>query len=132
MFPRLLLGQSVTTTKVFVTGGELVATPDRKPRTRRPPATTPDQRENQLISAAVDLAERQILEGTATSQVITHYLKLGSSRERLEKERIQQENELLKAKVKSLDSAERTEELYKKALAAMRTYSGRPEPDEFE
>jgi hypothetical protein len=118
--------------KLVTTGGELVATSDRKPRTRRPPATTPEQRENQLISAAHDLAEQQIRDGTATSQVITHFLKLGSSRERLEKTRIEQENELLIAKVKALGSAERTEELYAKALQAMRAYSGQSDPDELD
>ena len=65
-------------------------------RTR--PALTPEARENQLIAMAVDLAEKQLLEGTASSQVITHYLKLGSSRDRLEREKLQEENKLLRAK----------------------------------
>jgi hypothetical protein len=99
----------------------------RKPR--RAPATTAAARENQLISAAVDLAEKQILNGTATSQVITHYLKLGSTREALEKERLRNENELLRAKVESLASQGRAEELYEKAVAAMRKYGGNPDPD---
>ena len=91
---------------------------------RRPPATTPESRENQLIAAAVDLAEKQILKGTASSQVITHYLKLGSTKERLEKEKLQRENELLKAKTEAVQSAKRVEELYKNALNAMKSYSG--------
>lgn len=91
---------------------------------RRRPATTPEGRENQLISAAVELAERQLLDGTASAQVISHYLKLGSSREKLEQHRIGLENELLKAKAESIASAQRVEELYKTALNAMRTYSG--------
>jgi hypothetical protein len=91
---------------------------------RRPPATTPEARENQLVALAVDLAEKQILEGTASSQVISHFLKLGSTRELLEKERLRQENELLKAKTEAIKSQKKTEELYKNALDAMRSYSG--------
>lgn len=95
------------------------------------PASTPEGRENQLIALAVDLAERQIKEGTASSQVITHFLKMGSMRERLERDRLLQENELLRAKVEALASATRVEELYKRALQAMRTYSGQPGGDDF-
>lgn len=88
------------------------------------PATTLEGRENQLVSLAIDLAERQMRDGTATSQVITHYLKLGSTRELLEQQRLQQENELLRAKVEQLASTKRIEELYEQALNAMRTYAG--------
>lgn len=88
------------------------------------PAQTLEARENQLISAAVDLAERQLLEGTASAQVIVHYLKLGSTKERLEKEKLQKENELLRAKAEALQSAKRVEELYADAISAMRAYSG--------
>lgn len=88
------------------------------------PALTPEARENQLISLAVDLAERQLLEGTASSQVITHYLRLGSIRERLERERLEEENNLLRAKVKMIDSTEEIKKLYKNAIDAFRTYSG--------
>lgn len=91
---------------------------------KRPPATTPEGRENQLVSLAVDLAERQLEDGSASSQVITHYLKLGSTREQLEQERLTSENELLKARVEQLASAKRIEELYETALNAMRTYAG--------
>lgn len=94
-----------------------------KERKRRP-ATTPEARENQLISLAVDLAEKQLLEGTATSQVITHYLKLGSSKERLEQEILKKQEELLEAKTEALKSSKRVEELYANALEAMRHYSG--------
>lgn len=90
----------------------------------RRPATTPEAREQQLISSAVDLAEKQIREGTASAQVITHYLKLGSSRERLEQQKISLENELLVVKREAMESAQRVEELYGQALAAMRSYSG--------
>lgn len=94
------------------------------PKSRRPPATTPEARENQLIAAAVDLAERQLQEGTASAQVITHYLKLGSSREKLEQERLAQENELLKVKRDAIASAQRVEAMYEEALNAMRSYAG--------
>ncbi len=89
------------------------------------PALTPEARENQLISLAVDLAERQMLEGTASSQVITHYLKLGTEKARLEKEKLQRENELLSAKTEAIKSAEHAEELYSQAIESMRIYSGR-------
>jgi hypothetical protein len=89
------------------------------------PATTSEGRENQLVSLATDLAERQLTEGTASSQVITHFLKLASTREQLEQERLQRENLLLSAKVDQIASAKRIEELYEVALNAMRQYSGR-------
>lgn len=98
---------------------------------KRRPARTPEARENQLISLAVDLTERQLRDGTASSQVISHYLKLGSSRERLEQERLKNENILLEAKAEALASARRVEELYSKALNAMRTYAGQ-EPLSYE
>ena len=88
------------------------------------PALTPEARENQMISLAVDLAEKQLLEGTASSQVITHYLKLGSMREQLEKERLQEENKLLRAKTKNLEEAAKNEKMYEDALRAFRGYSG--------
>jgi hypothetical protein len=98
--------------------------------TRRKPATTPEGRENQLVSAAIDLAEKQIHNGTASSQVITHYLKLGSTRERLEQQRLEHENELTRVKIESLESQKRVEELYMEALNAMRSYAGDlPMPD---
>lgn len=93
-------------------------------RSRRPPATTPEARENQLIALAVDLAEQQMLDGTASSQVITHYLKLGSSREKLEQTRIGLENELVQAKTKAISSHEDMKVLYEEAMKAMRSYNG--------
>src|SRR6476620_11982127 len=97
---------------------------------RRKPATTPEARENEMISYATDLAERQIRDGTASSQVITHFLKLGSTRERLEQQRLEHENELTRVKIEALESQQRVEELYKEALDAMRSYAGDlPLPD---
>jgi len=101
----------------------------QEPR-RRAPAKTPEARENQLIALAVDLAEKQLSGGTASSQVITHYLKLGSTSERLEREKLKAENELLKAKTESLQSAKSQGELYTKALNAFRRYNGQPSEDE--
>lgn len=100
-------------------------------KTRRKPATTPEARENQMISAAHDLAEKQIRNGTASSQVITHFLKLGSTRERLEQQRLEHENELTRVKIEALESQKRVEELYMEALSAMRSYAGElPQPDD--
>lgn len=98
--------------------------PEQPTRKRRPPATTPEAQENQMISLAVELAEKQLLAGTASAQVISHYLKLGTTRERLEQQKLIKENELLQAKSDAIASGKRVEELYKTALSAMRTYSG--------
>lgn len=94
------------------------------------PALTPEARENQLISLAVDLAEKQLMEGTASSQVITHYLKLGSTKERIEKEILEKQKELISAKTENLKSAKRIEELYTNAIEAMRRYGGHGDDDE--
>lgn len=91
---------------------------------RQPPATSPEARENQLIALAVDLAEKQLSEGTASAQVITHYLKLGTTKERLEKEKLEAETEMIKQKAEAMQSQKKTEELYAEALNAMRAYSG--------
>lgn len=90
------------------------------------PSLTPEARENQMISLAMDLVEQRLIDGTASSQETTHFLKLGTAKEKLERERLEKENELLKAKTDAIKSAERTEELYKKAIKAMGIYSGNP------
>ncbi len=92
----------------------------------------PEDREQQIIAAAVDLAEKQILEGTASSQVLTHYLKLGTTKERLEREKLEEENKLLRARTEALKSAKRTEELFEEAIKAMRRYNGTSEEDDYE
>lgn len=97
----------------------------------RRPATTPEGRENQLISLASDLAENQLASGTASAQVITHFLKLGSTREKLEQERLQRENLLLSAKVDQIASSKRIEDLYETALNAMRSYAGKDSDVEY-
>ena len=91
---------------------------------KKSPATTPEARENQLIALAVDLAEKQLIEGTASSQVITHYLKLGSTKERIEREILEKQKALIEAKTENLQSAKRIEELYTNAINAMKNYSG--------
>lgn len=96
------------------------------------PALTPEARENQLISLAVDLVEQRLLDGTASSQETTHFLKLGSMKNRLEMEKLQEENRLLKAKTEALQSAKRVEELYADAIKAMQRYSGQGDDSEDE
>lgn len=93
---------------------------------KRKPATTPEARENQLIAGAMDLAEQQIRDGTASSQVITFFLKLGAEKEKnkLELEKLKEENSLLRAKTSKIESDERSEERYKNAIEAMRKYQG--------
>lgn len=94
------------------------------------PALTPEARENQLIYLATNLAEQQLKDGTASSQVITHYLKLGSTKERIEKEILEKQKELITAKTENLQSSKRIEELYANAISAMRKYSGHGDEDE--
>lgn len=96
------------------------------------PALTPEARENQMISLAVDLAEQQLRDGTASSQVITHFLKLGSTKAELEKEKMKRENKLLEAKAKSIESSDEMKVLYENAIKAMRNYAGYGDPDEYE
>lgn len=88
------------------------------------PARTPESRENQMIALAVELAEKQLMEGTASSQVITHFLKLGSTKEKIEKEILIKQKDLIAAKTEQIQSQKRIEELYADALNAMRRYSG--------
>ncbi len=88
------------------------------------PAITPEARENQMISLAESLAEQQLRDGTASAQVITHYLKLGSSEARIQREILARQKELITAKTEALQSAKRVEELYADAIAAMKRYSG--------
>lgn len=88
------------------------------------PALTPEARENQLISLAVDLVEERLRDGTASSQETTHFLKIASSKYRLEQEKLKAETKLVMAKAEAVESQKRTEELYSKALSAMKSYSG--------
>jgi hypothetical protein len=101
-----------------------------QPKKKLRPATTPEARENQLIALAVDLAEKQLMDGTASSQVITHYLKLGTQKEQLEREILKSKKELMQAQTETLQSAKKVEELYSNALKAMKHYSGQDNEDE--
>lgn len=88
------------------------------------PGLTPESREDQLVALAINLAEEQLLAGTASSQVISHFLKIGSTKERIEKEILNEQKDLIKAKTEALKSEKRVEELYEEALNAMRRYAG--------
>lgn len=96
------------------------------------PALTPEAREGQLIALATDLVEQRLRDGTATSQEVVHFLRLGSMRERLERERLENENILLRAKTEALESQAKVEELYANAIKAMQRYSGNYNDDEDE
>lgn len=99
--------------------------PDTKKKFK--PASTPEARENQLIALANDLAEERLRNGTASSQLVNHFLKEGSITRRLEKEKLQRENELLASKIKVIEEQKHTEELYEKALKALSGYHGMDE-----
>ena len=97
-----------------------------------PPATTLEGREEQLVAAAMDLVERRIQQGTASAQETVHFLRLGSVRNQLEQDKLRRENEVLQTRVKDMESRRSSEELYAKALAAMRGYQGLEEVEEDE
>lgn len=103
---------------------------DRPPKRQRPPSKTPEGRQNQLVSLAYDLAEQQLSDGTASSQVMTHFLKQGSTTQNLENQILELQRELIKAKTDAIKSTVKTEELYTEALKAMRTYSGQSRGEE--
>lgn len=88
------------------------------------PALSPENRDKQLVSLAVDCAERQLREGTASPSVIVHYLKLGSEKEQLENERLKEENKLLKAKTKAIEDAADTKAAYENVIKVLRDYAG--------
>lgn len=105
--------------------------PDEPERKRGRPATTPKAREDELINDAYTLARRQLRDGSASSQVITHFVKAGSMREELEQQRLSYENQLTQQKMAHMKEQAEREQTYKEALNAMRSYSGHePEPDD--
>lgn len=109
-----------------------VKSPSSSTNTRKiRPATTPEARENQLISLAYDLVEQRLLDGTASSQETTHFLKMGTAKAKLEKEILEKQKELITAKTESLQSGKRIESLYEAAIKAMREYNGQGDPDEY-
>jgi hypothetical protein len=91
---------------------------------KAPPATNPEARENQMCSLAVNQAEKMLLEGRAPTPIVVHYLRLATTKNQLEKEKLKKENILLEAKANAIESAARSEELYARAIEAMRIYSG--------
>lgn len=99
------------------------STPPGSPKQRRP-ALTPEARENQLISLAIDLVEQRLIDGTASSQETTHFLKLASTKAKIEKEILLEQKKLIAAKTKSIESSEEMKGLYEEALNAMKRYSG--------
>lgn len=104
----------------------------KKVTKKRPPSTTIEGRENQLISLAIDLVEKKLLDGTASSQIITHFLKLGSTRAELELEKLKLENDLSKAKAENLRAAKDSEEKYQRAIEAFKRYRGISDSDDDE
>jgi hypothetical protein len=88
------------------------------------PALSPEAEESQCIALASNLAKQQLMDGTASSQVIVHYLKMGSTKERIEREILSKQKDLIVAKTDALQSAKRVEELYANAMSAFRVYSG--------
>lgn len=86
------------------------------------PATSPEARENQMIALAIDEAERQMREHTASPLIITHYLKLGSIKGQIEKEILERERELVTAKTDSLKASQKSEAFYNEVLSAMSSY----------
>lgn len=102
----------------------LNTTKTSSPKPKSPPARTPEARENQLIALAYEVAEERLRNGTATSQEVVHFLRLGSMKERKELEMMDKKNELMKAKTEALQSAKRIEELYTNAISAFKSYRG--------
>lgn len=105
------------------------STPGGSPR--RPPAMTPEGRQLQLTDLAYDLAEQQLIDGTASAMVITHFLKAGTVKDQLEIEKLRLEGKLASSRADQIDSGARMEELYSNAIAAMRDYRGDDVPDDY-
>ena len=101
------------------------------PQRKRRPPLTPEANENQMISLAMDLVKKRLIEGTASSQETTHFLKLGSMRNQLEMEKLREENRLLMAKTKALADQGEYKELVAEAIKAMRNYGGQGDPNEY-
>lgn len=107
-----------------------VNTPKSSDRGR--PALSPEAREKQLVALAMDRAEEQLRNGTASSQVIAHFLKLGSMKYELENARLVEENKMLRAKTEALESQKELKVVYEEALRAMRNYAGYGEAEEYD
>lgn len=108
------------------------ATGSSSPSRRIRPAIDPEARENQLISLAMDLAEQRLLDGTASSQEVTHFLKLGSSKAVLERDRLMEENKLLRAKTEAIEHEKESSIKYEEVLRALRSYNGQGDEEEYD
>lgn len=107
------------------------AKPPEGGKKRSRPATTPEDREDEMVSLAYDVAEEQMRMGNASSQVLTHFLKAGSTREMIEKVRLEGDVKLAQAKIEAMEAATKMDALYAEAIRAMSIYQGRePEPDD--
>lgn len=95
------------------------------------PAFTPEAREQQLANLAVNLAEQQLRDGTASSQVLTHFLRIASTEQQRKMEKLEEENKLLRAKTESLQAMQRSEELFAEAISAMKLYSGEKTEEDY-
>lgn len=97
----------------------------------RRPALTPEAREQQLANLAMNVAEQQLIDGTASSQVITHFLRIASTEQQRKMEKLEEENKLLRAKTESLQAMQRSEELFAEAISAMKLYSGEKTEEDY-
>jgi len=129
--PRKRIEPPALAKKSKVFDSEIVE--EEKTVARLPRARTPEAREQQLTALAYDLAETQLRKGTASSQVVSHFLKIGSTREKIELQKVKQETLLVEAKVKDLANVEELKKLYSEAMDAMRGYAGQAvdDPDIF-
>lgn len=113
--------------------GKAIITGSSEPKQRRRPALTPEAEENQVINLAYNLARKQLEEGTASSQVITHFLKLAAEKEKrqLENEILEKQRDLYAAKTEDLKSKKQSEEFYERVISALRSYNGQGDEDEY-
>lgn len=105
------------------------SSPQRK---KRRPALDPKAREDQLISLANDVAEQQMLDGTVSSQVLTHYLKLGTAKAKLELKLLEKEEALIDAKIDKIESEKKQDEMYQEVLDALKIYNGGGDPEDYD
>jgi len=111
----------------------VLGTAKKAPRTSKPsapPARSPENRENQLIEKAYQVVEQRLNNGTASAQEIVHFLRLGTAKANLEKQKLEAETELLHAKQEVMESSKRSEEKYQEALDAFRLYNGQANAEE--
>lgn len=107
--------------------------PSSEPKKKMRPALSPEAEQAQMIALAMDCARQQLMDGTASSQVITHFLKLGTEKEKLELERLRNENKLTQAKTEEIEDRKEMKAIYADAIAAMKRYQGRDdEVDDFD